>query len=105
MAEILIPRTRKILKRVPSVNKEHSIIFWEVEKELERARTKFPAPNLLVTAFAEEAGEVIKAVLDHCAAKGKLVEVKKEIVQCMAMCIRLLEEGDPIHGLPPSLDE
>ena len=86
------------------MNKEQQIIYWEVEKELERARSKFPEPDLLVTAFAEEAGEVVKAALDHYAGKGELVEVKKEIIQCMAMCIRLLEEGDPIHKLPPSLD-
>lgn len=74
----------------------------EVLAEMARARAKFPDPQLLLTAFTEEAGEVVKAVLDHYAGKGDLADVRKELIQTAAMVGRLLEEGDPIHGLPPS---
>lgn len=77
-------------------------IYNEVNQEVAHARSLYPSNHLLLTAFAEEAGEVTKAVLDHYSSKGNLVEVKKELIQTMAMCIRLLEEGDPAHKLPPT---
>jgi NTP pyrophosphatase (non-canonical NTP hydrolase) len=77
------------------------VLMNQVQAEVRRARTLHQSPDLLTTAFAEEAGEVIKAILDHRAGKGPLSDVKKEIVQTMAMCVRLLDEGDPLHSLPP----
>jgi len=73
----------------------------EVKAEMDRARGLHPDPALLVTAFSEEAGEVVKAVLDHLAKKGPLSDVRKELIQTAAMVGRLLEEGDPAHSLPP----
>lgn len=75
----------------------------EVKEELVRARARYPNPNLLTTAMAEESGEAIKAILDHMSHKGCLTQVKHELIQTIAMCVRLLEEGDPIHKLPPSI--
>lgn len=78
---------------------------WEwpepIRSEVERARKLHPSGDLLTTAFAEEAGEVIKAILDHYEGKGSLLEVLSELVQVIAMAVRLMEEGDPIHRLPP----
>jgi hypothetical protein len=73
----------------------------EVKAEMDRARGLHPDPALLVTAFSEEAGEVVKAVLDHLEKKGPLLDVRKELIQTAAMVGRLLEEGDPAHSLPP----
>ena len=78
------------------------MIYSAVNAEVERARFKFPCPDLLVTAFTEEFGEAIKAILDYRAGKGGITAVRTELIQTMAMCVRLLEEGDPIHNLPPS---
>ncbi len=72
----------------------------EVLTEMARARAQFPSPDLLLTAFSEESGEVVKAVLDHYAGKGDLADVRKELIQVGAMVGRLLEEGDPVHRLP-----
>lgn len=83
----------------------------EVDAELKRARTKFPKSFLLTTALTEEHGEAIRAVLEHYYASEKggvsekdlaklRAEVRKELVQTAAMCIRLALEGDPIHCLP-----
>ena len=77
--------------------------FDEVQAEMDRARDMFPHSDLLLTAFSEEAGEVVKAVLDHYDNKGDLVEVRKELIQAAAMIGRLLEEGDPVHHLPATI--
>jgi hypothetical protein len=73
----------------------------EVKAEMDRARGLHPDPALLLSAFSEEAGEVVKVVLDHLAKKGPLSDVRKELIQTAAMVGRLLEEGDPAHSLPP----
>lgn len=67
--------------------------------EANRARGLFPHPNHLTLALAEEAGEITKAVLDHRQGKADLASVRKEIVQTMAMCLRLATEGDPTVDL------
>ena len=68
--------------------------------EAQRAMTKFPQPNYVISKVAEEAGEVVKAAI-HCAEGRETPEnVKLEIVQAIAMLIRLYVEGDQVHGLP-----
>lgn len=99
-------------------------LFALAAAEAERARGLFPTPDWLTTAFAEEAGEVVKAVLNHlnvqravdpqnvaasspanrAAVRSACAEIKKEIVQAMAMLIRLHDEGDPVHWLPSLTD-
>lgn len=74
----------------------------DVSAELDRARTKFPKPDLLTTAFAEEAGELVKAILD--GYNGKASDVYGEAIQTIAMVVRLIEEGDPVHRLKPIPD-
>lgn len=61
-----------------------------VEQEVERAKELFPDPAYLTVAFAEEAGETVKA------AMGEPWEnVYTEAVQAAAMACRLAVEGDP----------
>lgn len=69
----------------------------QVQDELARARAKFPTAEHRTLALMEEAGEVVKAALDlHNRKPGAtLAAVHAEIIQTMAMCVRLLEEGDP----------
>jgi NTP pyrophosphatase (non-canonical NTP hydrolase) len=66
-------------------------------EELGRARAKFPTSAHRTLALMEEAGEVVKAALDlHNRKPGATLEaLHTEIIQTMAMCVRLLEEGDP----------
>lgn len=71
----------------------------DVADELARARKKFPGTDLLTTAFAEEAGERVKAILDNY--NGKASDIYTEAIQTIAMVVRLLEEGDPVHRLKP----
>lgn len=82
-----------------------SDLMLAAEAEAERAKVLFPDPNHLTLALAEEAGEVIKAVLNLHNGKGTVKDVDKEIVQCIAMCIRLWLEGDPSVNLKPVAGE
>jgi hypothetical protein len=68
--------------------------------EAARARGLWPKTDHMTLALAEEAGEVVKAALDLRHGKGTQEDLRKEIVQCMAMCIRLAEEGDAALGIP-----
>lgn len=83
----------------------------EVDEELVRARTKFPGTDLVLTAFGEEYGEAVRAVLEHYYLRKKdatsaddlaaaRTAVRKELVQTIAMAVRCELEGDPVHGLP-----
>jgi NTP pyrophosphatase (non-canonical NTP hydrolase) len=76
-------------------------ILLAAKGEQARAKVLFPNPKHLTLALAEEAGEVTKAVLNFYSGKGSVEDIDKEIVQCMAMCIRLWNEGDPAVNLKP----
>lgn len=81
----------------------------EVDAELARARRKFPNSDLVVTAMSEEVGEAVRAVLEHYYVvrrnesrediKEKRAHVRKEIIQAIAMLIRMETEGDHTHLL------
>lgn len=66
-----------------------------VRAELKYARSKFPSNKQMLHAFTEEAGEVTKAFLDMQQGKCTRDDVQKEIIQAIAMGVRLLEDGDP----------
>jgi len=66
-----------------------------------RAMIRFPQPNYVITKFAEEAGEVVKAAV-HCAENRESYDnLRLEMVQAIAMLFRLWVEGDRVHGLLP----
>ena len=66
-----------------------------IDAELMKAKAKHPAwpPDLFeqVAIMNEEAGEVTKAVLHYKREGGSLQNVKDELVQTAAMCMRMLE--------------
>ena len=66
-----------------------------VEQELNRAKKKHPEyPECNYKRLAimqEEAGEVTKAVLHHEYEKGTVEDIKEELIQTAAMCMRMLE--------------
>lgn len=72
----------------------HQIMFC-VQAELVKARKAFPSNKHLLHAFTEEAGEVTKAFLDSNQGKATDYEILKELIQTIAMAVRLLQEGDP----------
>ncbi len=67
----------------------------------QKAMIRFPQPNYVISKFAEESGEVVKAAI-HCAEDRETFEnVRGEIVQTIGMIYRLWVEGDQVHGLKP----
>ena len=72
------------------------MIMVRVDKELERAREKFPSwPRDMIHAaaiVAEEAGELLRASLQyHFEEEKTLEDCDRETIHILAMCIRFLE--------------
>ena len=69
--------------------------YEEIDRELIKAKEKHPKwpknINKQALIMLEEAGEVAKAVLQYQDENGSLNEIKKELVQTAAMCMRMLE--------------
>ena len=88
-------------RRVQTVSPDAVARLVEAARaEADKAMRKFPQPNYVISKVAEEAGEVVKAAI-HCAEGRETPDnVRAEIVQAMAMLIRLYVEGDQVHGLP-----
>lgn len=70
-----------------------------------RAMKKFPQPNYVITKFAEEAGEVVKAALHVAENREEMDALRDEMKQVFAIMYRLWIEGDQVHGLKPVGDE
>jgi len=76
-------------------------LILDAMAEAMKAMRKFPQPNYVISKFAEEAGEVVKAAI-HCAEGRETAEnVRGEMKQTIAMLYRLWIEGDQVHGLKP----
>lgn len=79
------------------------LFFLAVRREFERARKKFPEPDHLTLALAEECGEAIKAICDYrirgISDEVRLSGIYGELIQTAAMCVRLAVEGDPTQRL------
>jgi NTP pyrophosphatase (non-canonical NTP hydrolase) len=79
--------------------------FDEIQQELERAEDKhldFPSDMFRQVAIInKEAGEVTKAVLDYYYGNGPLEDIKKELRQTAAVCMRMLEEVYPMPRIYP----
>lgn len=69
----------------------------------EKAMRKYPQPNYIALKIAEEAGEVVRGCVHYAENRMEWSEVEGEIVQLLAMLIRLVTEGDEINGVLPPL--
>lgn len=67
----------------------------------EKAMTKFPQPNYVLNKVAEESGEVIKAVIHYTEGRETWESVETELIDNLAMLIRLVKEGDQVIGFTP----
>ena len=70
--------------------------------EADTAMSKHPQPNYVLTKLAEEAGEVVKAGVHFAEGRDfDWSDLEAECIQVIAMCLRLLVEGDGVHGITP----
>ncbi|HBR4970785.1 TPA: ead/Ea22-like family protein [Klebsiella pneumoniae] len=67
----------------------------------DKAMRKFPQPNYVLLKVAEEAGEVVQAGVHYAESRMEWKQVEGEIVQLLAMLIRLVTEGDEVNGVKP----
>lgn len=67
----------------------------------DKAMKKYPQPNYVLLKVAEEAGEVVQASVHYAENRMEWKQVEGEIVQLLAMLIRLVTEGDQINGITP----
>lgn len=70
-------------------------IISNILDELNKAKIKYPEwPDDIihqVSIMNEESGESIRAALNHIYHNEDISELKKELIQTAAMCIRCLE--------------
>lgn len=64
-----------------------------LDDEVGRARDKFPSNRLLLTALAEELGELAEAYLEWQGLEG----VRMEALQVACVAMRIYEEGDSVY--------
>ncbi|WP_254703648.1 hypothetical protein [Kosakonia sacchari] len=67
----------------------------------DKAMCKFPQPNYVLLKVAEEAGEVVQAGVHYAENRMTWRDVEGEIIQLLAMLIRLVTEGDQVNGITP----
>lgn len=82
--------------KIKTESPEEAVIIMGIHYELYKAEKKhpnWPVDNLFeqVAILSEEAGEVAKAALDYKSGKAPLSELKEELMQTAAMCIRILK--------------
>lgn len=68
-------------------------------KRGEKAMKKFPQPNYVISKFAEESGEVVKALIHHAEGRETREAVLDEMRDTLGMMWRLWVEGDQVHAL------
>jgi len=73
-------------------------ITWEIGLELRSAQTKFPhwSDDIIhgVSIMSEEAGEAVKAANQVYWDKLPIDELRKELIQTAAMCVRNIAHID-----------
>lgn len=83
------------------MNEKFIELLGLAEKEAIKASIKYPQPNYILLKIAEEAGEVVRAGIHVKEGRMDKEELEKEIIQLLAMLMRLVKEGDQVIGLKP----
>lgn len=63
----------------------------DLNRELERARAKFPGNKNLLPALMEEVGELATALMENEGTD----RVRAEALQVACVALRIFEEGEP----------
>ena len=62
--------------------------------EMKRARSMYPTNDKRFGSVGEEAGELLKAVMENNEGKAQPTEVLHEGIQAISAILRLIVEGD-----------
>ncbi|WP_368932899.1 hypothetical protein [Citrobacter sp. RHB21-C01] len=85
----------------PAQNDYFSSLVAAARIRADKAMLKFPQPNYVLNKVAEESGEVIKEVIHYTEGSGDWNKVEYELIDNLAMLIRLVIEGDQVIGFTP----
>ncbi|HID3081123.1 TPA: hypothetical protein ACXGIH_004290 [Klebsiella pneumoniae] len=103
----LIEALEKAQQRIAELEAQNDYFAYLVAMarvSADKAIRKFPQPNYVLLKVAEEAGEVVQAGVHYAENRMEWGQVEGEIVQLLAMLIRLVTEGDQVNGItPPAL--
>ena len=88
----------------PVVDDYFAALVTQARARADKAMRKFPQPNYVLNKVAEESGEVIKAVIHYTEGREEWRNVEGEIIDNLAMLIRLVQEGDQVIGFTPPTD-
>ena len=86
---------------IPAVPDYFAGLVAAARVRADKAMRKFPQPNYVLNKVAEESGEVIKAVIHYTEGREEWANVESEIIDNLAMLIRLVTEGDQVIGFTP----
>ena len=78
-----------------------SLLVSAARFRADKAMRRFPQPNYVLNKVAEESGEVIKAVIHYTEGREQWSNVESEIIDILAMLLRLVTEGDQVIGFTP----
>ena len=98
---LLLDELEAAEKRIAEQSDYFSALVAAARKSADKAMRKYPQPNYVLLKVAEEAGEVVRAGVHYAENRMTWDEVEGEIVQLLAMLIRLVTEGDQINGVTP----
>ena len=76
-------------------------LFERALTEMAGAQIRFPQPNYVTLKVAEEGGEVVRAAVHYAEGRTDWEDVEDEVIQNIAMNMRLLIEGDQKNGIVP----
>lgn len=78
-----------------------SLLVSAARVRADKAMRKYPLPNYVLNKVSEENGEVIKAVIHYTEGREEWSNVESEIIDNLAMLLRLVIEGDQVIGFTP----
>ena len=105
--DVLVEALEKAQQRIAELEAQNDYFASLVAMarvSADKAIRKFPQPNYVLLKVAEEAGEVVQAGVHYAENRMEWGQVEGEIVQLLAMLIRLVTECDQVNGItPPAL--
>lgn len=91
----------EVYDALPAPEDYFSSLVSAARLRADKAMRKFPQPNYVLNKVAEESGEVIKEVIHYTEGRGDWNKVEYELIDNLAMLIRLVTEGDQVIGFTP----